>query len=183
MVGVINTACALVAYHSFIPKSSASETFITSSDTGAGAPQPQAPAAITPPPANTQVSIRKSGKVGVGSAALPASIRTSANGTVTYIWCSGSNPELEDGVCEAIASIASDPSAGNPHLSPRAKQSLSLMPEVRSITMDESSWRKTGENTGTMNVTANTADYGDVRLKVTLEKINGTWILTDGALA
>ena len=188
-VGIINTASALIAYTSFIPKkdNAATSEFITETPFEA----PLAQVSTSTPDSNQQtakstnytVAVRSKPQIAVGEQAQPATIVRTADGQTKYLWCCGSNPNLEDGVCEAIISLASSPTADNPHLSDRGKKSLSLMPEVKSLTMDESSWKPISNNSGTMLVTADTAEYGKVKLKVTLNKINEIWVVTDGQLA
>lgn len=191
-VGAINTASALVAYSSFMPKHTANETTEFISDTpyesavyasSAGAVATEQAPAVAATQTAVQPSTRNTAQIKVGSQAQPTSITTAADGKVQYRWCSGVNPNLEDGVCEAIISIAASPTVDNPHLSARAKQSLSLMPAVKSLAMDESSWKSISPSSGSMLVTADTELYGKVKLKVTLNKIDGIWIVTDGQLA
>lgn len=194
-VGLINTASAMIAYNSFMPKKHAPEfeALITEDETETVAPtstsEDQAsestPATVGATlQRGTAQAVRKPNTIiGVGSKAQPAQVVKAADGTVTYKWCSGVNPNLEDGVCEAILSVASDPTASNPHLSDKARQSLSLLPKDSSLVMDESSWVSTSATSGTMRITFNTAAYGSVPLKIFMEKQNGIWILSDGQLA
>jgi hypothetical protein len=119
----------------------------------------------------------------VGAAPQPAEVTTNPDGIVVYHWCSGNHPGLEDAVCEAVLSIAADPTASNAHLGENVIKSLSLLPRNSTLSMDESSWNATSPSSGTMYVTLHTQTYGDVRLKVTIEKINDIWVVTDGQIA
>lgn len=183
-VGAINTTSAVVAYYSFIPKQStpATGSFITDKTSPSGVkilvaakateasstaeePQSAAPRPVISTETTTTNPQQRSGAA-----------------TSKRYWTTNT-PGLEDGVCEAIINVASNPSPNNPHLGPKARESFSLLPAINSITMDETSWMKLTETSGTMMITADTHDYGPIKIKVTLEKINNIWVLTDGQLA
>ncbi len=126
-------------------------------------------------------NIRKTGsEILVGQPAIPSSIILNSDGSTTYLWCESRNPDLEDGVCEAILSIASNPSPSNPHLSEKVLTSLSLLPSNSTIKMDESSWIKYSQTSGEMTIIMHTNAYGDIKLKVFLDKINENWVVSDG---
>lgn len=195
-VGVINTATALIAYQSFIPKRPVAENepLISTEVEQASAPdyipESGAPAensnANSSPSRNNsprQVTRKPGNAIAVGQAPQPASATTTPEGQTVYRWCSGSNPALEDAVCEAVISIAANPSVTNPHLGEKAKKSLSMLPKDSTLTMDESSWKSSSSTSGTMLVTLHTQSYGDVRVKMMLEKLNGIWVVNDGQLA
>ena len=187
-VGGINTASAFIAYRSFLPRQpiSQSQPLITSETVATSATLPASqPASSTTPSATTPTpTVRPSSTPLVaGQPAQPAQVTTNSSGQVSYRWCSGTNPKLDDAVCEAIASIIANPTRNNPHLSAKAKQFLSLLPADVSLTMDETSWVASSPNSGTLVVNAHTKRYGNIRLQVTMQKINGVWMLTDGKLA
>lgn len=187
-VGVINMASAFIAYHAFIPNkpavtnepliSSAPPPVVVQSSVPMPSPAPTTPSSKPPRPA-----VRKPGNaIVVGAAPQPAAVTTDSAGQTVYHWCSGTNPALADAVCEAVVSIAADPTASNPHLGDQVIKSLSLLPRDSTLSMDESSWNVTSATAGTMTVTLHTKTYGDVHLKVTIEKINDIWVVTDGQL-
>lgn len=196
-VGAINTASAYIAYSSFMPKRQATvddlnvtdstqvtATFIQPSQSGASSQSVGSSSSPTPASNSTGHAVRKpNAAIVIGQVPLPANVTTSPDGNVTYTWCSGINPSLEDKVCEAVISIAANPTASNPHLSEKAKKSLSMLPENSTLTMDEASWTSSSPTSGTMLVTVHTKSYGDVKLKLFLEKINNIWIVDDGQLA
>lgn len=187
-VGSINTSCALIAYRSFmsrehvaaveplISNDSVVETSLASAETDGATEEnlslPNSPGQPAKKPRAPAVAGQK-----------PQPLTTTLpDGTTKKRWCSGVNPALEDEVCKAILSIAADPSATNPHLGEKARKSLSLLPKDSTLTMDESSWKPTSSTAGTMLVTVHTSAYGDVKLKVLMEKVNGIWMVNDGQL-
>lgn len=193
IIGIINAIAVLVAYRTITPASKRTEntTLIATGDeriepnlTPVGTPGVTVAANTNNAPASSTPSVSKSGNTPlvIGQKPQPAKIITNANGTISYQWCSGSNPSLEDGVCKAIISIAADPSESNPYLSAQAKKSLSLLPRDSTLTMHESSWKPTGTTQGTMEVTLHAKTYGDVQLLIILEKKQDTWMVNDGQI-
>ncbi len=198
IVGIINSTSALVAYSLVVPPIQSDHQSLLSGDSDeviVELPTPQqstteaAGADSSRQTTSTTVTGEKlefraqSNKLEAGKKPQPTAIATNLDGTKTYKWCSGVNPDLPDEVCQAIISIAASPVESNPHLSSKAKESLSLLPKNSSITMDEGSWKFTGTSSGTMLITTSTAQYGDVKLRIFLEKQLNLWVLTDGQLA
>ncbi len=192
IVGLINTATTVIAYNSFIPKNTVDNTLISEVSQPVDLTElPDSPSDSTSSPQPTVSSAKSSTRqvrpdnqrLKAGQRPTPGSVTQDPNGNTVYHWCTGKNPNLEDGVCEAIISIAANPTPSNVHLGEKARKSLSMLPKDTSITMDESSWKTTSPTAGTMNVMAHTKDYGDVPVIVNLEKINGVWVVVDGRLA
>jgi hypothetical protein len=200
MVGLINTATTVIAYTSFMPKNGVVDNTLISETPEADdltelplpdTPVPPVDSSSTSSPKPSSVKANSSTKqvraddqrLKAGQRPTPGSVTQDPDGHTVYHWCTGKNPNLEDGVCEAIISIAANPTPSNIHLGEKARKSLSMLPKDTSITMDESSWKATSTTAGTMNVMAHTNDYGDVPVIVNLEKINGVWVVVDGRLA
>lgn len=198
VIGLINTGSAVLAYTVFIharPEQSQELKPLTETT-----PQPNGPETIANNPAaenataastnSKKASLARPTKVRkpqatvvIGQPALPTQIITKPDGQIEYKWCSGQNPQLEDGVCEAILSIASNPTPSNPHLSEKVLQWLSLLPSNSTLAMQENSWLPKSTGGGEMDVVMHTQAYGDIKLHVTLEKINNIWVVTDGKIA
>lgn len=195
MVGVINASSAYIAYSFLVPDEAevTTESLISSTASEVETQQDSAnqpDAAITNPDTviknitPTPATVRNTNSaIVVGQAAQPTKVTTDSSGNVKYQWCSGTNPNLDDAVCEAIISIASDPTSSNPHLGSKAVQSLSLLPKDITLTLHEETWESDVSHYGTMIITANTKEYGNIDLKVALEKINNVWVIQDGYLA
>jgi cytoskeletal protein RodZ len=119
----------------------------------------------------------------IGAPPQPISITTSADNKPIYHWCSGKNPDLPDGVCKSIISIASNPTESNPYLSPQVIQWLTLLPPNSTMTIDESSWVSKTTGTGEIGVVLQTASFGNIPLLISLE-FNGTiWVVMEGKSA
>ncbi len=192
VVCCINMAGALVAYNLLLPKDrGVQQAPLISNEAApvAALPTPDAPqpAAAGPTPSSGVVSSQPlrlpDEPLKVGQTPRPTAVVTDSSGRQVYRWCSGFNPDLEDGVCQAIMSLAANLTESNPHLGKKARESLSLLPRDASFVMDEGSWLASSPNAGSMMVTARTKDYGDVRLKIFMEKQNNIWVLSDGQLA
>lgn len=195
LVGIVNTSSAFIAYSLLIPDEAdvTSESLITSSEvktedqlttTEQSEVADTGPKSVTENTVKLAPEVRKtSGTIVVGQAAQPTKVTTDSNGNIQYLWCSGTNPNLDDAVCEAIISIASDPTSTNPHLGSKAVQSLSLLPKDITLTLHEDTWESDVSHYGTMIITANTKEYGNIDLKVAIEKINNVWVIQDGYLA
>jgi hypothetical protein len=193
VIGLLNTGTAVLAYSVFLhtrPKQAvnlqpitdvkpvkAQTTIHTPSQVNNGSAANTAKSAPHP----TQVR-KPQATIVIGQPALPTQIITKPDGQTEYKWCSGQNPSLEDGVCEAILSIASDPTPANPHLSEKVLQWLSLLPSNSTLKMNEQSWQPR-TNGGEMDITMQTQAYGNMQLHVTLEKKNDIWVVTDGQIA
>lgn len=206
VVGIINSSTAIIAYELLVPEPvPVKDSLITESTSDKTLVELPVPDQNETPTTSRQnettvsstiqnrtsvsntgqaVEFRdQSAKLVAGASPKPTAITTNENGAKVYQWCSGVNPNLPDEVCQAIINIAANPTESNPHLGAKAKQSLSLLPSDSSITMDESSWQSTSDSSGTMIVNASTPLYGDLKLKIFLEKQNNIWVLTDGQLA
>ncbi len=194
LVGGINTASAYIVYRAFLPKvpTAQHEPLITASVAPKSAKVVAGPvtnvaavssntATATTPAA--QPLRQPSSRLVAGQPAQPTQVITDPSGQISYRWCSGINPQLDDAVCEAIVSIVANPTSSNPHLSAKAKQFLSLLPADVSLNMDESSWTQTSPTSGTMLVVAHTHAYGNIRLRVTMQKIKNVWMVSNGQLA
>lgn len=188
-VGIVNSASAFIAYNLLVPETLPTAPTLIS-DTGSGNGNYELPT-ITQADGETpgnkgggSITFRgNSNALVAGEKPQPAAIAPGNDGTRTYQWCSGVNPELPDEVCQAVISIVSSPTADNPHLGSKAKESLSLLPANSSIVMQEETWRYTSSTAGTMNILAKTEEYGEMKLLVQFERINNIWVLTDGNLA
>ena len=201
VVGLINSAGAVLAYSMIVPEPVANQTLIASGS-GAG-PVIALPTPAQQTPSDTSISTvtvnqptsaqtstggvvtfrEQDDRLTPGQAPSPAAITTTPTGETAFKWCSGTNPNLPNEVCEAIVSIIANPVESNPHLGPKARQSLSLLPAGTSISMDESSWTANSSDSGTMLINASTTAYGKVRIKIVMQKQNNIWVLTDGQLA
>lgn len=197
-VGIVNVLGAVIAYSLVVTEpSTGGQTLITANSGDASVPVLPSPAQNGPSTAESNTSptsavVTNSGtavvfrsstqKLVPGQSPSPTGLTTDSSGTQVFKWCTGVNPDLPDEVCQAIVSIASNPVESNPHLGPKARQSLSLLPKDTSLIMDEKTWATSGANSGTMVVSADTAVYGTVRIKVFLEKQNNIWVLVDGQL-
>lgn len=193
IVGIINIGSALVAYSLLFPEAPSQGSLITSEAGATGIlPQPPSPSKGADgqgaaPTAEShshretrQVYRQPTDRLVAGQQPKPAVVVTQPNGQQTYKWCSGTNPDLPDEVCQAIISIVASPTESNPHLGQKGKDALSLLPQNSSLTLIEDTWKQPSPNTGSMDVIAHTTEYGDVRLRVVLEKINTIWVVTDG---
>lgn len=129
---------------------------------------------VSPPTRNPHTPII------IGEPPRPTTVITSEDNRPIYLWCSGTNPNLPDGVCKAIISIAANPTASNPHLSPQVIQWLSLLPPNSTMTISEESWVQTNSSGGQINVILQTSDYGDIPLLITLEYQDPIWIVAEG---
>jgi hypothetical protein len=196
VVGFVNILGAAIAYSLVVPRAPAdSQTLIAVQSEGAVVPELPSPAqnsaaAVLPNEAATntitgsEVVFRQtSQRLDPGQAPIPTGVAVDTSGVRTYKWCSGSNPNLPDEVCQAVVSIVANPVESNPHLGAKAKRSLSLLPKNTAITMDEDSWQASGLDSGVMVISAETTSYGTVKIKIFLEKQNNIWVLVDGKLA
>lgn len=192
-VGVINSASAFIAYSLLVPgEEDEVQTLIVDGATEE-LPEPDQAEPIaknndssintSKSSSGGQVQLRKSDDQLVAGQKPKPSAVIEKDGKKVYQWCSGTNPNLPDEVCQAVISIVSSPSGSNPHLGPKAKESLSLLPADSTLKMDEKSWKATGGGKGEMFVDAKTTEYGRVRLKIFLEKQGNIWVVTDGQLA
>lgn len=200
-VGLINSASSLVAYSFLLPENdpdTASSSLISSESTGQEIllPEPNQNQPVTPDvvsATNTNVSVSSTGQtvelrgqtddLTAGQKPKPTSIVATDDGKKVYRWCSGTNQDLPDEVCQAIINIIANPTSANPHLGEKAVDALSLLPRNSSMKMDESSWRWTGDESGTMLVNTKTPEYGEVMIKIFMENKNGIWVLEDGQIA
>jgi hypothetical protein len=190
VVGVVNSLGAVIAYSLVVPEPSDTNQTLIAANSGSAVvsalPEPSQVATATnsnEAQASVPVTNTSPQKLQPGKAPSPTGVIAAPSGKQVYRWCSGTNPNLPDEVCQAIVSIVSNPVQSNPHLGPKARQSLSLLPKDTSLTMDETSWRADGADKGTMIVTADTAAYGSVKIKISLEKQNNIWVLVDGQLS
>ena len=201
VVGLINISTAVLAYNTFVPDKQPAETLVSKSsgdiadlpiggvvsdelDQGIGG-QAVASTAVRERAAQVaaQQPVRKAdAPIVVGQKPLPTNVVATPEGKLEYKWCSGSNPALEDGICEAVISVAADPTESNPHLSSQAAKSLALLPPNSTLTIDESSWQSTSPTAGNLKVTLHTKAYGDINLLLFMEKQNGKWIVADGQI-
>jgi len=202
LVVLINTAGLLFIHNSFLPQASTQPegTFLNndkevtaessettkSSETRQIQPKSIGSSSATSndtPEADPNPPLRSPEKpIKVGEPPKPVAVIKTPDGKIIYKWCSGTNTNLEDEVCESILSIVSDPSKSNPYIGEKLKKSLSLMPKIYSLTMDEASWASTSPTTGTMDITVETKSYGNINIRAYMEKINNIWIVNDGKL-
>lgn len=199
IVGIINSTSALIAYSLISPENkNVNQSLINRNVEGNGVvalPEPD-----QNQPENSGADTQKSNtskastgevvefrvekdKLEAGQKPQPVSITTNTAGNKVYSWCSGVNPDLPDEVCQTIVNIIANPTSSNPHLGTKAIESLSLLPKNSSLTMDERSWKFLGNDSGTMIVYAYSPEYGDVKLRIYLEKQNNIWVVVDGQLA
>ncbi len=104
-----------------------------------------------------------------GSQDTPATTpSTPAQSSGPKIYCGVSG--MPEGVCTAITSIEKDGLKGNPYVNADTSQ----VPDGSAVQVDESSWKSTGGESGTISFAANLGgkDYKGV---ATLGVVSGTW--------